>query len=92
MFAVTPSVFSVFDFEAKSWRAHKASNTMLYQCLTLTTGQFSTHLGPLKPKKLSQRFGRILITGSKAVSLGEVEATAKLRTSPGKPSRSGMSG
>ncbi len=46
-------------------------------------GQFLTHLGPQKPKKLSHRFSRILITGSKAVWLGDVEATAKQRMSPG---------
>jgi hypothetical protein len=58
----------------------------------MTMGQFLSHLGPQKPKKLPHRGGRILITGSKAVCLRDVEATAKHRTSPGKPSRSGMSG
>jgi hypothetical protein len=50
----------------------RATIILIYQRLTMTMGQFLTHLEPQKPDRLSHRFGRILILRSKAVWLGDV--------------------
>jgi hypothetical protein len=90
--AFNPTLVWTREFEGQDSGRTGAVTPSLYQSVTMTMGQFLSHLGRQKPKKLPHRFGGILITGSTAVCPGDAEATAKPRTSPGKPSRSGMGG
>jgi hypothetical protein len=69
-----PAKSSIFLVISSSGRT-RAATPLLYQCLTQTMGQFLTHLEPIKPKKLSHRFGGILII--KVVWFGDVETATE---------------
>jgi hypothetical protein len=52
MFAVTPSVFSVFDFEGNSWWAHKGSNNIVISMPYADDGAGFSPSGTAKTEKI----------------------------------------